>query len=69
MHHSFIELPDSNYEPRKADPRSGYNSISYMDYATPIQENIVKQYIKRHRLEKVNPRAKKVKRLNPLDTT
>ena len=66
MHHSFIELPDSNYEPRKADPRSGYNSISYMDYATPIQENIVKQYIKRHRLEKVNPRAKKSKAVEPI---
>jgi len=58
MHHSFIELPDANYETRKADPRSGYGAIQYMDYATPIQENIVKQFVRRHRLEKKNPDAK-----------
>lgn len=66
MHHSFIELPDSNYEPRKADPRSGYGSIRYMDYATPIQENIVKQFARRHRLEKVNPKARKSKAVEPI---
>ncbi len=66
MHHSFIELPDSNYKPRKADPRSGYGSIRYMDYATPIQENIVKQFARRHRLEKVNPKARKSKAVEPI---
>jgi len=55
QHHSFIELPDNNYKPREFDPRSGAISISYMDYATPIQEPIVKRYITRHRLEKLNP--------------
>ena len=55
QHHSFIELPDNNYKPREFDPRSGAISISYMDYATPIQEPIVKRYITRHRLEKKNP--------------
>ncbi len=58
MHHSFIELPDANYEPRKADPRSGYGTIRYMDYATPIQENINKMFTRRHRLEKKNPGAR-----------
>lgn len=66
MHHSFVELPDDKYKPRKADPRSGYNAISYMDYATPIQENIVKQFVRRHRLEKVNPGAKKSKAVEPI---
>ena len=55
QHHSFIELPDNFYKPREFDPRSGAISISYMDYATPVQENIEKKYIIRHRLEKVNP--------------
>ncbi|MBQ4804708.1 zinc-dependent metalloprotease [Aquimarina sp. MMG015] len=55
QHHSFVELPDNNYKKRKFDPRSGALSISYLDYATPIQEPIVKRYIKRHRLEKKNP--------------
>lgn len=57
MHHSFIELPDNNYKPRVFDPRSGYNAMSYADYATPIQDNLVKRFIPRHRLEKKDPRA------------
>ncbi|WP_299247660.1 zinc-dependent metalloprotease [uncultured Aquimarina sp.] len=55
QHHSFLELPDDNYKKREFDPRSGALSISYLDYATPIQEPIVKRYITRHRLEKKNP--------------
>ncbi|MDB5007527.1 MAG: peptidase [Mucilaginibacter sp.] len=56
-HHSFIKLPDGNYKPRKFDPRSGYFSINYMDYATPIDQPIVKRFIARHRLEKKDPSA------------
>lgn len=55
QHHSFVELPDNNYKKRVFDPRSGAISISYMDYASPIQESITKRYIIRHRLEKKNP--------------
>ena len=66
MHHSFIELPDDQYEKRKADPRSGFNAIQYMDYATPIQENIKKQFIRRHRLKKINPKARKSKAEEPI---
>ncbi len=55
QHHSFVELPDDDYQKRAFDPRSGAISISYMDYATPVQEPIVKRYIVRHRLEKKNP--------------
>ncbi len=55
MHHSLIELPDDDYEPRVFDPRSGYNAMSYADYATPIQESLVKRFIPRHRLKKKNP--------------
>lgn len=57
QHHSFIELPDNNYQPRDFDVRSGSFSISYMDYATPIQEPINKRFITRHRLEKKDPKA------------
>jgi hypothetical protein len=57
QHHSFIELPDSNYKPRVFDVRSGAIPISYMDYSTPVQEQIRKRYIIRHRLEKKNPSA------------
>ncbi len=55
QHHSFIELPDDDYVPRKFDPRSGYGNTSYYDYATPIEEPIKKQFINRHRLVKKNP--------------
>lgn len=55
--HSFIELPDNNYRMRAFDPRAGYFGISYMDYATPMNEPIVKRFIARHRLQKKNPSA------------
>ncbi|KAA1246133.1 zinc-dependent metalloprotease [Aquimarina sp. RZ0] len=55
QHHSFVALPDNNYKKREFDPRSGALSISYLDYATPVHEPIVKRYITRHRLEKKNP--------------
>lgn len=66
MHHSFIELPDNNYERRKADPRSGFGTIRYMDYATPIQENINKMFTRRHRLEKKNPGARMSDPVEPI---
>lgn len=55
QHHSFVALPDKAYKPRVFDPRSGFFGISYMDYATPISEPIVKRLIARHRLEKKTP--------------
>ncbi|MDN5203195.1 zinc-dependent metalloprotease [Fulvivirgaceae bacterium BMA10] len=66
QHHSFIELPDDNYKPRKFDPRSGYFGIRYMDYATPISENIVKRFISRHRLEKKDPTAQVSEPVEPI---
>ena len=56
-HHSFVKLPDNNYKPRVFDPRASFGSSSYMDYATPISENITKRFIRRHRLEKKDPSA------------
>jgi len=66
QHHSFIELPDSNYKPRVFDVRSGAISTSYLDYATPIQEQIKKRYIIRHRLEKKNPNAEISEAIEPI---
>ncbi len=57
MHHSFIQLPDSNYKPRLFDPRSSFIPTSFYDYSTPVSEPIEKFYIVRHRLEKKNPNA------------
>ncbi len=66
QHHSFIELPDNKYKKREFDPRSGAISISYMDYATPIQEPITKRYIIRHRLEKQNPELEMSEAVDPI---
>lgn len=56
-HHSFVQLPPPGYKPRAYDPRSSFFAISYMDYATPVGEPIVKRFIARHRLEKRDPKA------------
>ena len=66
QHHSFIALPDNNYSPRKFDPRSGANAMSYLDYATPVNEPIKKRFIYRHRLEKKNPNAIKSEAVEPI---
>ncbi len=66
QHHSFIELPDRGYQPREFSPGAGYLGISYMDYATPISENIVKRFISRHRLKKKDPEAKVSEAIEPI---
>ena len=53
--HSFIQLPDDQYQPRKYDPRSGFFGTEFKDYATPIDQPLVKRVINRHRLQKKNP--------------
>jgi len=57
IHHSFVQLPDNNYQPRVFDPRAGFFTISYFDYSTPVYEPIQKQFICRHRLQKKDPSA------------
>ena len=57
-HQSFAELPDANYKPRMDDPRSGFGALQYADYAAPMTEPLVKRFIRRHRLEKVDPSAR-----------
>ena len=66
QHHSFIKLPDSKYKPRVFDPRSGAIHISFMDYSVPVDENINKKYIIRHRLEKKNPNSKISEAIEPI---
>lgn len=66
MHHSFVALPDDDYQPRVFDPRSGYYSSSYSDYATPIDQPLVKRFITRHRLEKKDPNAAVSEPIEPI---
>lgn len=66
QHHSFVQLPDDTYEPRTFDPRSGYIPMSYYDYATPIDQPLVKKFIRRHRLSKKNPGAVTSEAVEPI---
>ena len=65
-HHSFVQLPPAGYKPREYDPRSSFFGISYMDYATPISEPIVKRFTARHRLEKKDPTAAMSEPVEPI---
>jgi predicted Zn-dependent protease len=66
IHHSFVQLPDSNYKTRLFDARSSYIPNSYFDYSTPVIEPIQKDFIIRHRLQKKNPAAIKSEAVNPI---
>ena len=66
QHHSFVALPDSGYQMRRFDPRAGFFSMDYYDYATPIHSPLQKRFISRHRLQKLQPEAKRSKAVQPI---
>ncbi len=66
MHHSLIELPDAGYQPRVFDPGSGFNDLAYYDYATPIDQPLIKRVIRRHRLQKKDPSAAVSEAVEPI---
>ncbi len=65
-HHSLVQLPGPGYTPRAFDPRAGYFSISYANYATPMGEPLVQRFITRHRLAKKDPAAAKSEPVAPI---
>jgi hypothetical protein len=64
--HSFVQLPEPGFVPRAFDPRAGYFSMSYADYAVPISEPIQRRFITRHRLEKKDPAAARSEPIKPI---
>ncbi|MGK7391474.1 MAG: zinc-dependent metalloprotease [Candidatus Cyclobacteriaceae bacterium M2_1C_046] len=66
QHHSFVKLPEEGFDPRPFDPRAGYFSISYFDYATPIHEPLEKRFIAKHRLQKKDPTAEVSEAVEPI---
>jgi len=71
IHHSFIRLPDSAYEPIAYDPRSGvigmrYDSGGYADYATAIGDDITVDFGRRHRLTKKDSSAEFSEAVEPI---
>jgi hypothetical protein len=57
IHHSIVELPDANYKPRRFDPRSGFGSLEYENYAALPGEPMTLRFLRRHRLQKKDPSA------------
>jgi hypothetical protein len=57
QHHSLVQLPDAGYRSRHSDPRAGYWSESYLNYAAALGEPVETRLIGRHRLQKINPGA------------
>jgi hypothetical protein len=66
QHHSFVELPDNNYKPRKFDPRVSAMDLEFYDYASPFTEPIEKHWIVRHRLQKKDPNAAVSEAVKPI---
>jgi len=71
MHHSFIRLPDSNYEPLAYDPRAGliglaYLSNGFINYASRIGDTAFINYARRHRLQKKDPAAAVSEAVQPI---
>lgn len=66
LHHSFIKLPDSDYQPRPFHTNSGFWAHSFKDYAAPLGESMTVQYIPRHRLNKNDPIASESEARQPI---
>ena len=58
VHHSFVELPGPGYEVREFDPRAGYFGPEFQDRSASLTSPLERRYIGRHRLAKVDPKAK-----------
>jgi len=59
QHHSIVALPDSEYRPRRFDPRAGSFAVGFLDYAAPLDAPTRSDWIVRHRLEKTDPARKR----------
>ncbi|GLX84126.1 periplasmic metalloprotease [Thalassotalea loyana] len=66
MHHSLIALPDAGYKTRAFHPFSGFWSVEHADYASAIEEDMIKRVIPRHRLTKKNPNVAVSEAVEPI---
>ena len=66
VHHSLIALPDPGYTPRRFDPRCGSFAVAFYDYAAPLDAPLLRRWIMRHRLEKVDPSAERSRVKKPI---
>ncbi len=57
VRHSLVKLPEPGYQPRPFDPRSGAFDNIVLDYAAPLDKDVVQRLAHRFRLEKTDPAA------------
>jgi len=57
VRHSLIKLPEPGFVSRPFDPRSGAFDQIVLDYAAPLDKDIVQRVARRFRLEKTDPAA------------
>lgn len=65
MQHSFLEVPQNNYRPRRDDPRVGYFGAE-VDDLTSVSPTPYRDFISRWYLEKKNPSAKISEPVEPI---
>lgn len=66
QHHSLVKFPEPGYRPRKFDPRIGFFSVSFYDFAKPFDQDYVTRYVVRHRLVKKDPAAAQSEPVKPI---
>jgi len=66
QHQSLVALPAPGYAPREHDPRMGSFAVQFADYAAPLGRPILREWIVRHRLEKVDPTAARSPVVEPI---
>ena len=57
LHYSLSLLPQSDYQPRLADPRVGYFVTALKDFSRDASDDRFVRYVNRWRLEKADPKA------------
>jgi hypothetical protein len=57
VRHSLVKLPEPGYQPRAFDPRSGTFDHIVLDYAAPLDKDVVQRLAHRFRLERTDPAA------------
>lgn len=66
VRHSFIRLPDADYQPRAFDPRTGGFSTMVTDFSAPLGQPMVQRWANRFRLAKTDPTAARSTVVKPI---
>lgn len=66
VRHSFVALPEAGHVPRRFDPRGGSFAAQVLDYAAPLDGQIVQNLAVRFRLEKTDPAAPRSRVKKPI---